>query len=169
MVQVQKRFKIVLLGDGGVGKSTWLNRLVSGGFNNKYIPTLGVDVTPVTLYTNYGSIIFDIWDTAGQEKFGGLRDGYYIQADAAIVFFDVTQRVTHRNTGTWKRDFSRVCPDAPIVMCGNKRDLFKERKVGGNNEYIDLSVKSNYNFDQPLIVLARILTGLEDLDRGSSQ
>ena len=79
-------------------------------------------------YTNYGPIQFNCWDTAGQEKFGGLRDGYYIQGQCAIIMFDVTSRVTYKNVPNWHRDLIRVCENIPIVLCGNKVDV-KERKV----------------------------------------
>lgn len=69
-------FKLLLVGDGGVGKTTLVRRHTTGEFERKYLPTLGVDVHPVVFHTNFGSLQFNVWDTAGQEKFGGLRDGY---------------------------------------------------------------------------------------------
>ena len=69
-----------------------------------------------------------MWDTAGQEKFGGLRDGYYIGGQCAIIFFDVTSRVTYKNVPSWHRDLVRVLENVPIVLCGNKVDI-KDRKV----------------------------------------
>ena len=69
----------VLCGDGGTGKTTFVKRHETGEFEKKYVATLGVEVHPLPFYTNYGLIVFNVWDTAGQEKFGGLRDGYYIQ------------------------------------------------------------------------------------------
>ena len=71
---------------------------------------------------------FNVWDTAGQEKFGGLRDGYYIQGQCAIIMFDVTSRVTYKNVPNWHRDLVRVCENIPIVLTGNKVDI-KDRKV----------------------------------------
>ena len=53
--------------------------ICAGEFEKKYIPTLGVEVRPLRFSTNFGPIVFNVWDTAGQEKFGGLRDGYYIK------------------------------------------------------------------------------------------
>ncbi len=67
-------------------------------------------------------------DTAGQEKFGGLRDGYYIHGQSAIIMFDVTSRLTYKNVPTWHRDLCRVCENIPIVLCGNKVDV-KNRQV----------------------------------------
>ena len=67
---------MVLVGDGGVGKTTFVKRHLTGEFERKYIATLGVEVHPMTFYTNHGNVKFNVWDTAGQEKLGGLRDGY---------------------------------------------------------------------------------------------
>ena len=94
--------------------------------------TLGVEVHPLVFYTNRGPIRFNVWDTAGQEKFGGLRDGYYIQGQCAIIMFDVTSRVTYKNVPGWHRDLVRVCESIPIVLCGNKVDI-KDRKVKAKN------------------------------------
>jgi len=80
MVDNVPTFKIILVGDGGVGKSTFVKRHSTGEFEKKYKATLGVEVTPLRFNTNMGPITFNCWDCAGQEKFGGLRDGYYIMA-----------------------------------------------------------------------------------------
>merc|ERR1711962_26669 len=166
------KFKLVLVGDGGTGKTTFVKRHLTGEFEKKYIATLGVEVHPLTFYTNYGQIIFNCWDTAGQEKFGGLRDGYYIQGQCAIIMFDVTSRVTYKNVPNWHRDLIRVCEGIPIVLCGNKVDV-KERKVKAktitfhrkkNLQYYDISAKSNYNFEKPFLWLARKLAGEAELE-----
>jgi len=158
---------MILVGDGGVGKTTFVKRHLTGEFEKKYIATLGVEVHPLKFFTNRGPIIFNIWDTAGQEKFGGLRDGYYIQGQAAIVMFDVTSRITYKNVPNWHRDLIRVCENIPIVLVGNKVDI-KDRKVKAkqitfhrkkNLQYYDVSAKSNYNFEKPFLWLGRKLTG----------
>jgi GTPase SAR1 family protein len=69
--------------------------------------TIGVEVRPLDFTTNRGKIRFFCWDTAGQEKFGGLRDGYYIHGQCAIIMFDVTSRLTYKNVPTWHRDLCR--------------------------------------------------------------
>jgi len=158
-------FKLVLVGDGGTGKTTFVKRHLTGEFEKKYVATLGVEVHPLNFHTNFGQIIFNVWDTAGQEKFGGLRDGYYIQAKCAVIFFDVTSRVTYKNVTNWHRDLVRVAETIPIVLCGNKVDI-KDRKVKvkqitfhrkKNLQYYDVSAKSNYNFEKPFLWLARKL------------
>lgn len=127
---------------------------------------------PLVFHTNRGVIRFNVWDTAGQEKFGGLRDGYYIQGQCAIIMFDVTSRVTYKNVPNWHRDLVRVCENIPIVLCGNKVDI-KDRKVKAksivfhrkkNLQYYDISAKSNYNFEKPFLWLARKLIGDPNLE-----
>jgi GTP-binding nuclear protein Ran len=165
-------FKLVLVGDGGTGKTTFVKRHQTGEFEKKYIATLGVEVHPLVFHTNYGPICFNTWDTAGQEKFGGLRDGYYIQGQCGIIMFDVTSRITYKNVPNWHRDLVRVCENIPIVLCGNKVDI-KERKVKAKSitfhrkkglQYYDISAKSNYNFEKPFLWLARKLTGASNLE-----
>ncbi|KAJ2848801.1 GTP-binding nuclear protein gsp1/Ran [Coemansia brasiliensis] len=166
------KFKLVLVGDGGTGKTTFVKRHQTGEFEKRYIATIGVEVHPLEFVTNKGKILFNAWDTAGQEKFGGLRDGYYIQGQCAIIMFDVTSRITYKNVPNWHRDLVRVCENIPIVLCGNKVDI-KERKVKAktitfhrkkNLQYYDISAKSNYNFEKPFLWLARKLTGEPNLE-----
>jgi len=161
-------FKCVLLGDGGTGKTTFVKRYSTGEFDTKYVATLGVQVHPLVFHTNRGAIRFNVWDTAGQEKFGGLRDGYYLQGHCAILMFDVTSRATYKNVSNWHRDLSRVCEKIPIVLCGNKVDIKDNRKVTvksmtfhmkKNLQYYDISARSNYNLEKPFLWLARKLIG----------
>ncbi|KAN0045125.1 hypothetical protein ACTA71_006653 [Dictyostelium dimigraforme] len=158
----KEQIKLVLVGDGGVGKTTFVQRHLTGEFEPRYIPTLGVSVHPLVFYTNFGKIHFNVWDTAGQEKFGGLRDG-----NCAIIMFDVTSRVSYKNVPNWHSDLTRVCENIPIVLCGNKVDV-KDRKVKPsqivfhrryNLSYYDVSAKSNYNFEKPFVWLTSKLLG----------
>uniref|UniRef100_T1ITY0 GTP-binding nuclear protein n=1 Tax=Strigamia maritima TaxID=126957 RepID=T1ITY0_STRMM len=150
-------FKLVLVGDGGTGKTTFVKRHLTGEFEKKYVATLGVEVHPLVFHTNRGPIRFNVWDTAGQ---------------CAIIMFDVTARVTYKNVPNWHRDLVRVCENIPIVLCGNKVDV-KDRKVKAkaitfhrkkNLQYYDVSAKSNYNFEKPFLWLARKLIGDPNLE-----
>ena len=114
------------------GKTTFVKRHQTGEFEKKYVATLGVEVHPLRFHTNRGELVFNVWDTAGQEKFGGLRDGYYIQGQCAIIMFDVTSRITYKNVPNWHRDIVRVCENIPIVLVGNKVDV-KDRQVKAKN------------------------------------
>jgi GTP-binding nuclear protein Ran len=172
----------------GAGKTTFVKRHLTGEFEKRYVATLGVEVHPLEFQTSRGAIVFNVWDTAGQEKvsarthtpalartnrvracfqFGGLRDGYYIQGQCAIIMFDVTSRMTYKSVPNWHRDLVRVCENIPIVLVGNKIDV-KDRKVTArmitfhrkkNLQYYEVSAKSNYNFEKPFLWLARKLTG----------
>ena len=79
-------------------------------------------------FTNKGQIKFNVWDTAGQDKFGGLGEGYYFGGHCGIIMFDVNSRITYQNVPKWYRDLERVCLNIPIVLVGNKVDI-KDRKV----------------------------------------
>lgn len=165
------QFKIVVLGDGEVGKTTWAHRLLTRGeFLNEYVPTLGVEVHPLRYRINGEDPIgFNIWDCAGVERFGGLRDGYYIQAKGAILMCDLTRSDTCEALMRWKRDLDRVCENIPIVVCGNKVD--REDRVFNLEEgeregitYCTMSVGNAHNLKEPLILLARKLLEREDVE-----
>ena len=167
MEGVRVEFKLVLIGDGGVGKTTFVKRHLTGEFEKRYIATLGVEVHPLTFCTSRGPVTFNVWDTAGQEKLSGLRDGYYIGSHCGVIMFDVSSRITYKNVPKWYRDLVRVCEQVPIVLAGNKVDI-KERKVKAKQitfhrrhglQYYDISAKSNYQFEKPFLWLARRLSG----------
>lgn len=177
MAVQSNQYKLILIGDGGTGKTTYLQRVKDGSFRREYVATVGVDVRDVTFKTNYGTVItFQVWDTAGQEMYAQLNDVYYIGAHAAIIMFDVTSRITFRNVETWLRKLRLLTThdnvNIPVIVCGNKIDL-KERKVNHKfirehiskdiTCYVDMSAKSNLRFEVPFIVAARKLTGFEDL------
>jgi GTP-binding nuclear protein Ran len=158
--------KLVVVGDGGVGKTSLIKRHRTGEFERKYIPTLGVEITYLTFSTTQGLLTFEIWDTAGQERFGGLREGYYIDAQCAIIMFDLTSLASYRNVPSWHKDLVRVCPGIPVVLVGSKADV-PERAVSRKRiafhvkhemNYFEVSAKSNYHFELPFLSLARRLT-----------
>ena len=168
-----QQFKVVMIGDGGCGKTTFINRLNTGEFEKRYIATMGVEVNFMDMPSSIGNINFSVWDTAGQEKYSGLKLTYYNNADAAIVFFDLTSMITFINVKQWITDFRSKCPGVPIILVGNKCDI-RQRKVNrqtidafmhtdfiannNNVTYFNISAKSNYNYDKPFLYLARILT-----------
>ena len=164
---VVAEYKLVLCGDGGTGKTTFVKRHLTGEFEKKYIATLGVEVHPMEFCTTRGVIRFQVWDTAGQEKLSCLRDGYYIGAHCAIIMFDVCSRVTYKNVTKWYKELTRVCENIPIVLVGNKVDV-ADRKVKASQilfpkkygiQYYDISAKSNYQFEKPFLYLLKKLSG----------
>ena len=160
-------FKLVVIGDGGVGKTTYVKRHLTGEFQKPYIPTRGAECNVIDFYTNHGKIRFHIWDTAGQEKFGNLRECYYIGAHCAIIMFDLTSRQTYKNVPKWHKDLVKICENIPIVLVGNKADV-KERKLKARQinfhrkrslQYFDVSAKSNYQYEKPFVWLLKQLVG----------
>ncbi|CAD25345.1 GTP-BINDING NUCLEAR PROTEIN [Encephalitozoon cuniculi GB-M1] len=168
-------YKICLIGDGGVGKTTYINRVLDGRFEKNYNATVGAVNHPVTFLDDQGNVIkFNVWDTAGQEKKAVLKDVYYIGASGAIFFFDVTSRITCQNLARWVKEFQAVVGnEAPIVVCANKIDIKNRQKIskklvmevlkGKNYEYFEISAKTAHNFGLPFLHLARIFTGRPDL------
>ena len=131
----------------------------------RHLGTKVLEVNSIIFYTNLGPIKILLRDIAGQEKLGGLRDAYYIGANAAIIMFDVTTRITYKNVPKWYKDVTRICDNIPIVLAGNKVDE-KERKVRARNitfhrkknlQYYDISAKSNYQWERPFLWILKHL------------
>lgn len=163
--EIPPRFKVILVGDGGSGKTSYLNRLVAGRlFEPRYIPTLGTDLTPMAVMTNHGTYVFNIWDIAGQEKYGGtLREKYYENADGMLVFFDVSSNLAHKNAKQWENNVKTISPNIPSVWVGAKCDI--PRKINPNpSAFVDVSAKTRVDIYKPLTELARKMTGFPDLE-----
>ncbi|KAF9432374.1 GTP-binding nuclear protein gsp1/Ran [Entomortierella beljakovae] len=121
-------YKIVLIGDSHTGKTSYIQHYLSGGFSEEYNPTLGAVIRPLSFCTSYGEIKFITWDIPRQERFGGLSDGYYRNANCAIAMFDVTDAATYRSIPNLYNEVTNICGDIPTILCGNKVDV-RERKV----------------------------------------
>eukprot|EP00931_Biecheleriopsis_adriatica_P054193 TRINITY_DN31862_c0_g1_i1.p2 TRINITY_DN31862_c0_g1~~TRINITY_DN31862_c0_g1_i1.p2 ORF type:complete len:257 (+),score=58.38 TRINITY_DN31862_c0_g1_i1:26-772(+) len=161
-----KEVKLLLVGDGEVGKTTFVKRHLTGEFLTRYKPTEGFEMTKLRVNTSSGQVQFNVWDTAGQDRHAGLGDAYYIGADCAIVFFDVTRRETVESAQQLLQKIRKVAGDVPTVMVGNKVDV-ASRVVKAKDvvnimrrlkvQYYDLSLKSQFNVEKPLLWLARKL------------
>jgi GTP-binding nuclear protein Ran len=149
-------YKIVVLGDFASGKTTWVHdQLSQVPFSKKYLPTLGVDVYPISLETLEGVVTFNVWDCAGQEKYGGLRDGYYINGEACIAFFDLSSPLSFIRTAEKVKDYQRLRPNTSILWVGNKCDLDLNEKTKefnklieeklANKKYLKISMKDGTN------------------------
>ncbi|MEX0597869.1 MAG: GTP-binding protein [Candidatus Paceibacterota bacterium] len=128
------QYKCVFVGDGMVGKTNYVLALMRMnlemnlpntnnaiqivgliGQNKDYNPTLGVEVHPIVV----SNTTFNVWDCAGQERFGGLRDGYYLMGDAAIIMFD-NMASFESAKGKWTIDMRRTLEKVPIVYIWTK-------------------------------------------------
>jgi GTP-binding nuclear protein Ran len=167
----QKHFKLIVVGDGNVGKTTFIKRHLTGEFDKRYIPTMGVEVHPMGFHTSEGKVLLNIWDCAGDVRFQGLRESYYIGADAAVIFFDIHEQSSYKSVEKWYNLIKHAAGDIPIVICGNKVDK-QGRKVLPNEinihrrlglQYYDVSAKSNYNFEKPFLRILRKLKNNDNL------
>lgn len=157
--------KVILVGDAGVGKTTFIKRHRTGEFEKRYIATIAAEVHKLKFHTNNGTIVFDLWDCAGDDRFAGLGEGYYTGADAAIIMFDVTNKNSYKNLDKWYQSIKKKRGYIPIVICGNKVEIdthkMKPREINFHRkkslQYYNLSAKSNYHFDAPFLYLARRL------------
>ena len=155
-----KTYKVVLIGSGGVGKSAFLEQLKNGFFQRKYITTLGVDVCTIKVK----GTTFEIWDTAGQEQFSGLGDGYYVNADAAILMFDSTNKLSFKRLEEWKIRFRNVVGDeVPIITVATKCDIVPA--FGFNVNIIKISTKNNLGLQKPFIKIMQLLKTTLDQER----
>lgn len=152
-----KVWTVVLVGDGGVGKSVFLQRLQGRRFDGKYIATLGVEVTPLVFATNHGPICINMWDCAGQEKFGGLRDRYFNQAQGAIVMCDAYMD----NAEKWHTQVAKVAKNIPFVFVANKCDAYPD--LSGAQFRVSSKTNTFEELREPLLPLFRQLTGRQDL------
>lgn len=168
--ETEKTYKILLVGDGGVGKTTLVSRYITEKFVRKYLPTIGVDVACIPFSTSIGSISLNIWDCGGQEKFGCLRQEYYVESDAAIVMFDVTAPLTYKNTKLWVDEIKKICGKIPIILVANKVDMMERMSpefITFHREldipYYEISVKSAYNYEKPFMCILKLLTNNQEL------
>jgi len=157
---INRVFKITLIGDSGVGKSSFLERYISGTYYDSFTPTIGVDFK-CKYFTNYTNqtnqttnIKLQIWDTAGQEKFKTISTAYYRKVHCFVLFFDLTNTTSFTNLNTWMKEINRAATMKSLfIVIGTKKDLKKDRKIKSediekycttnNCMYFEVSTKNN--------------------------
>ena len=132
-INKEYQFKLCVIGDPSVGKTSLINQFTTNEFHTEYRPTLGISINN-QLYNLQGfknqQLNFMIWDIAGQKFFKRVRKYYYRDANAAFIVFDITREETfEERIDYWYKDIREVEPNIPIVLIGNKIDLLKQRKV----------------------------------------
>ena len=115
--------KVVIAGDGTVGKTSLVRRYCEGKFEETRIATIGVDFQTKTVELPDGVIKLSIWDMAGQDRFQFIRTDFYRGSRAAALVFDVTQPETFQNLERWKAEIQEVVPQQKFIVVGNKIDL----------------------------------------------
>eukprot|EP00930_Biecheleria_cincta_P056473 TRINITY_DN4258_c0_g1_i1.p1 TRINITY_DN4258_c0_g1~~TRINITY_DN4258_c0_g1_i1.p1 ORF type:complete len:248 (-),score=53.88 TRINITY_DN4258_c0_g1_i1:123-794(-) len=114
--------KIIMLGDSAVGKSKLMERFLLEDYNPRSLSTYALTLFRHNYQDGDREVSVDFWDTAGQEQFNKLHSSYYYQANACILGFDVTRKVTYKNLQTWYNELRHYCPDIPVICVANKID-----------------------------------------------
>jgi small GTP-binding protein len=150
--------KIILIGDGGVGKTSLVNQFVHRKFSGIYKTTIGVDITPypVRVKDTGESIRFVLWDMSGQTHFKRFRTRFYSGTSGSLVIYDLTSVNSYRNIGSWVKECRDNCRKVvPMTIIGNKSDL-NDLKIPQalppapklNIPTIVTSAKENWNVDK---------------------
>merc|ERR1711934_1095804 len=172
------QFKLVLLGESAVGKSSLVLRFVRGQFFEYQESTIGAAFLTQTVALNDTTVKFEIWDTAGQERYHSLAPMYYRGAQAAIVVYDITNTDTFARAKNWVKELQRQArPDIVIALAGNKSDLGQKRVVEYEEAaayaeengllFMETSAKNANNVNDIFLAIARKLP--RDQDAGSTQ
>jgi Ras-related protein Rab-1A len=133
------QFRLCLVGDSFVGKTSMLKRYYDKHFNDDYTSTIGCDFKVITLEADYKIIKLQIWDTAGQERFKAISINYFRSAHGFIFVFDITKRETFENVENWiNTAFSTNKNNIFNILIGNKRDLIDSEFT--NNQYINFNL-----------------------------
>jgi len=158
-------FKLLLIGDSGVGKSCLLLRFADDTYTESYISTIGVDFKIRTIELNGKTIKLQIWDTAGQERFRTITSSYYRGAHGIIVVYDITDQVSFNNVKQWLQEIDRyACENVNKLLVGNKSDLTNKRVVDYNTAkefaeslgipFLETSAKNATNVEQAFMTMA---------------
>jgi Ras-related protein Rab-5C len=172
------QFKLVLLGESAVGKSSLVLRFVKGQFHEFQESTIGAAFLTQTLCLDDTTVKFEIWDTAGQERYHSLAPMYYRGAQAAIVVYDITNGDTFTRAKNWVKELQRQArPDIVIALAGNKSDLGQKRLVEYEEAnayaeengllFMETSAKNANNVNEIFLAIARKLP--RDAEGGSAR
>eukprot|EP00299_Pterocystis_sp_00344_P002352 c12665_g1_i1.p1 GENE.c12665_g1_i1~~c12665_g1_i1.p1 ORF type:complete len:213 (+),score=36.50 c12665_g1_i1:48-641(+) len=162
------QFKLVLLGDMAVGKSSLVVRFVKGQFFDYQESTIGAAFLTHTITVDDVAVKFDIWDTAGQERYQALAPMYYRGASAAVVVYDITNDESFHRAKKWIKELQRHgIPNIVIALAGNKYDLNSKRKVETEEAqayadengifFLETSAKTAYNVQEIFLGIAKKL------------
>ena len=159
-------FKVLLIGNSGVGKSSLLVRFVDDHFHDNFMPTIGVDFKIKTVDVDGKVVKLQIWDTAGQDRFKTITSSYYRGAHGIIVTYDITDRDSFAKVSEWMSEIDKHSVDNPSrILVGNKKDLEDQRKVDYNEakeladhfniRFLETSAKNAFNVGEAFTLMTR--------------
>mmetsp|Transcript_8112 Transcript_8112/g.12110 ORF Transcript_8112/g.12110 Transcript_8112/m.12110 type:complete len:173 (+) Transcript_8112:96-614(+) len=165
-----REVKVVLLGDTGVGKSSLVLRFVTNNFKPYSESTIGASFMSKMIMVDGKPIKFQIWDTAGQEKYHSLAPMYYRGAAAAIIVYDITRANTFKTLKNWVDELKAQGPhEIAIAVAGNKADLEDQREVESaaasayaqeiGAMYLETSAKDDLNVHDIFVQLSKCCLG----------
>ena len=160
-------FKIIIVGDSGVGKSSLLKRAVQNKFDPGYQATIGFEFLLMHFQVNDLKIKLQIWDTCGQEMYRSLIQGFYRNTSLALIVYDITKKETFDAVDIWLKDIRKHTEeDLPIFVVGNKNDLEKavstdEAKIFSTSNrskyFTECSAKTGQNVKEIFFEAAKCL------------
>ena len=162
-------FKIIIIGDSGVGKSCLAIRALKNIFESLYQPTIGFEFMSSYIKIDGKIIKLQIWDTCGQEVYRSLISSFYNNASLAIMVYSINNENSFNNLDFWLNEIrTKANPDINIILIGNKNDLENERKIpkdlgqefsdnNGLNLFFESSAKTGFNVKQLFIEASKIL------------
>ena len=160
-------FKLIIIGDAGVGKSCLLKRAVQNIFEENYQAIIGFEFLLMRFKINELKIKFQIWDTCGQEMYRSLVQGFYHNTSLALLVYDISKKTTFEHLDTWLKDLRQHTEqDLPVFMVGNKNDLERNVTEEEANNFKNMndivystesSAKSGYNCKEIFVEAAKHL------------
>ena len=143
--EVEDSIKVIVVGDGNVGKTSMLRRFVKGDFTDQYKKTIGAEFMEKEVYCGGNTVKLMLWDTAGQEVFDALTSSYYRGAGTAVLAFSTIDRDSFMNIAKWKAKVEAQCGDITMVLCQTKGDLI-DQAVVTEQEAQDLAANLRMTF-----------------------
>jgi small GTP-binding protein len=134
--KTKEKIKVTVIGDGGVGKTSLIQRFINGTFQKDYIKTIGANFSNYKVEKNGHRTELLFWDLAGQDDFHFLRPSFYKASKAAIIVYSLEEnnlgRRSFRHIFNWHNDVKEFCGNVPVILFANKVDLIKEESINKN-------------------------------------